>query len=64
MEMAGLILVGIGVNTFINGVWLILYNSQNKNIENQNKNIANLENNLNERIENLESSLNKLLNKE
>lgn len=33
MEMAGLILVGIGVNTFINGVWLLLYNSQNKRID-------------------------------
>ena len=33
MEVAGLILVGIGVNTFINGVWLLLYNSQNKRIE-------------------------------
>jgi hypothetical protein len=34
MEFAGLILVGIGVNTFINGVWLILYNNQNKRIDN------------------------------
>lgn len=33
MEMAGLILIGIGVNTFINGVWLILYNGQNKRID-------------------------------
>lgn len=33
MEMAGLILVGIGVNTFINGVWLLLYNTQNKRID-------------------------------
>lgn len=33
MEMAGIILVGIGVNTFINGVWLLLYNAQNKRID-------------------------------
>lgn len=43
MEMAGLILVGIGVNTFINGVWLILYNAQNKRIDN-------LENSINKLI--------------
>jgi len=34
MEAAGIIMIGIGVNTFINGVWLLLYNSQNKRIEN------------------------------
>ena len=33
MEFAGLILIGIGANTFINSVWLILYNAQNKRIE-------------------------------
>lgn len=33
MEMAGLILIGIGVNTFINGAWLLLYNAQNKRID-------------------------------
>lgn len=44
MEMAGLILIGIGVNTFMNGVWLILFNSQNKKIEN-------LENSINKLIQ-------------
>ena len=33
MEFAGIILIGIGVNTFINGVWLLLYNAQNNRIE-------------------------------
>jgi hypothetical protein len=33
MEFAGLILVGIGVNTFIQGLWLLLYNEQNKKIK-------------------------------
>jgi len=33
MEYAGLILIGIGVNTFINGVWIMLYNAQNKRID-------------------------------
>lgn len=33
MELAGMILIGIGVNTFINGVWLLLYNSQNNRID-------------------------------
>ena len=33
MEMAGLIIIGIGVNTFINGAWLLLYNAQNKRID-------------------------------
>jgi len=33
MELAGIVLIGIGVNTFINGAWLLLYNSQNKRIE-------------------------------
>lgn len=32
-ELTGLITIGIGVNTFINGVWLLLYNSQNKRID-------------------------------
>jgi len=38
LESAGLILIGIGVNSFIQGLWLLLYNEQNKkikNIENQ-----------------------------
>jgi hypothetical protein len=34
MEMAGLILIGIGVNSFIQGLWLLLYNEQNKKIKN------------------------------
>jgi len=42
MEMAGLILIGIGVNTFINGVWLLLYNSQNTRIEKIEKSINKL----------------------
>lgn len=33
MEFAGLILIGIGVNTFMNGIWILLFNSQNKKIE-------------------------------
>lgn len=33
MEMAGIILIGIGVNTFINGMWLLLYNTQTKRID-------------------------------
>lgn len=32
-ELTGLITIGIGVNTFVNGVWLLLYNSQNKRID-------------------------------
>jgi hypothetical protein len=53
MEMAGLILIGIGVNTFINGVWLLLYNSQTKQIEKNH-----LEHS--DRIEKIEKSINKL----
>lgn len=34
MELAGIILIGIGVNTFVNGVWLLLFNSTNKRIDN------------------------------
>lgn len=41
MEFAGLILIGIGVNTFMNGVWLILFNQQNKKIESLEKLINN-----------------------
>jgi len=33
MEFAGLILIIIGVNTFMNGVWLMLYNAQNSKIK-------------------------------
>jgi len=33
MENAGLILIGIGVNTFMNGVWLLLFNSQKDKIK-------------------------------
>lgn len=32
-ELTGLITIGISVNTFVNGVWLLLYNSQNKRID-------------------------------
>jgi len=32
MEFAGLVLIGIGVNTFLNGAWLLLYNAQSKRI--------------------------------
>jgi hypothetical protein len=53
MELAGLILVGIGVNTFINGVWLLLYNNQTKLIE---KNY--LEHS--DKIKNIENSINKI----
>ena len=42
METAGVIMIGIGVNTFINGVWLLLYNSQNKRIENIEKQLIKL----------------------
>ena len=42
MEAAGIIMIGIGVNTFINGVWLLLYNSQNKRIENIEKQLNKL----------------------
>lgn len=42
MEYAGLIMIGIGVNTFINGVWLLLYNAQNKKIEKIEKQINKL----------------------
>jgi hypothetical protein len=53
MELAGLILVGIGVNTFINGVWLLLYNNQTKLIE---KNIIEHS----EKIRDIEKSINKI----
>jgi len=57
MEMAGLILIGIGVNTFINGVWLLLYNSQTKLIENNDQVYK-------KKFSEIENSINKLLNKE
>jgi len=44
MEFAGLILIGIGVNTFMNGIWLLLYNNQNDRIKR-------IENSLNKLIE-------------
>lgn len=34
MIEAGLVLIGIGVNTFVQGLWLLLYNEQNKKIKN------------------------------
>lgn len=37
-----MIIIGIGVNTFINGVWLMLYNAQNKKIENIEKQLIKL----------------------
>ena len=51
MEFAGIVLIGIGVNTFMNGIWLILYNQQNKKIDSviaeQNKRIEKIENHFN-----------------
>jgi hypothetical protein len=44
-DFAGLITIGIGINTFVNGVWLLLYNSQNKRIDKLEKKIDQLINN-------------------
>ena len=42
MEFAGIILIGIGVNTFMQGLWLLLFNTQLKRIENIEKTINQL----------------------
>lgn len=41
-ELTGLITIGIGINTFVNGVWLLLYNNQNKRIDKLEKKIDQL----------------------
>ena len=33
MDTIAVVSIMMGLNTFINGVWLILYNSQNKRID-------------------------------
>jgi len=50
MELAGLILIGIGVNSFTNGVWLLLYNHQKKRIDELEKSIKNIQNNIHKLI--------------
>lgn len=45
-ELTGLITIGIGINTFVNGMWLLLYNSQNKRIDKLENKIDKLLNNL------------------